>query len=241
MTQKQHLQQQKTQTKNMKKTVMTAMAVLVALVWFGTQQQAQSAPVLDQSQEIIVGANTAEIAVYSSRDLCQTFTANATGFLSGVSLYLPSGGTSDQQAPATISILGTTGVQNIPDPTNILWTGTFANLATGWFEVNTTNTYPAITSGNVYGIRITSTDPLPTNPNDSWSVQIAGNLYAAGSLFENKGSGWVAVTVGSNSYPNADAAFRTYVDAVPEPATVSLMILALSLTVVVTLRQRRPV
>jgi len=217
----------------MKKTVMTAMAVLVALVWFG-MQSVQSAPVLDQSQ---TQDDTTAVRVFLGRDVCQTFTANATGFLSKVSLLLSA--TVNQQAPATISIMGTTGAQNIPDPTNILWTGTFANLATGWFDVDTTNTYPAIVLGSVYGIRITSADNIVGGDDDKWSAQSVGNLYTAGSLFENRGSGWVPLTINSSPFPDADAAFKTYVDAVPEPATVSLMVLALALTTFVTFRTRR--
>jgi hypothetical protein len=216
----------------MKKAVMTAMAVLVALVWFGSQQQAQSAPVLDQSFDSAGGDQS--FAAITGRPLCQTFTANMTGYLVGVSLLMHSAATNDR--PATISILATS--DGVPVNT-VLWTSSeYTSLADGWFDVNITSGAPAIIAGTVYGIRLEST--LSSVNSDSWLTTTTGT-YSGGKMYEDRGSGWVSVSTSPTSYPNADGGFRTYVDAVPEPATVSLMILALSLTVVMTLRHRRPV
>ena len=205
----------------MKKTVMTAMAVLVALVWFG-MQSVQSAPVLDQSFDSTGGDQS-----FAGR-FSQTFTANMTGYLVGISLLMDTAATNNR--PATISILATSG--GVPIDT-VLWTGNYLSLADGWFDVNITSGAPAIIAGTVYGIQIEST--ISGLESDAWLTKTTGDFYTAGKMYYNPGSGWVSVP----GYPNADGGFKTYIDAVPEPATVSLMVLALALTIFVTFRTRR--
>lgn len=213
----------------MKKAVMTVMAVLVALVWFGTQS-VQSAPVLDQSFDS-TGGDQSFAAVAVRPSLTQTFTANMTGYLVKVSLLMDSAATNSQ--PATISIVST--LSGVPTNT-VLWTGNYTSLADGWFDVNITSGAPAIVSGTAYGIRLQSTESgLNSNV---WLAKTTSDFYTGGKLYEDRGLGWVSVSTSGTPYPNADGGFRTYVDVVPEPTTASLMILALSLVVFVTFRRR---
>jgi hypothetical protein len=128
----------------------------------------------------------------------------------------------NELAPAVISIIGTVG--GVPDGTNVLWTKSFDNLAQGWFDIDTSVGAPSLASGGVYGIEIVSSDPAPSSsPDDAWNTKFSTNPYVGGSLFENRGSGWVPPTISGTSYPNTDAAFKTYITLVPEPATISIL------------------
>ncbi len=160
------------------------------------------ADAIDQSQ---VTQDTG-VRVSATRLLCQTFTAGSSGNLEKVSLWFSAA--ADELYPATISVVGTTnGVPNAGSP---LWTGYFANLAKGWFDVNTSSTAPFLTAGTVYGIKLVVTDTVVGDPDDLWNVALTGNPYPRGSLLENRGNGWVPVTIGGVAKPDADAAFRTY-------------------------------
>jgi hypothetical protein len=174
---------------------------------------------LDQVQEDIDGA----ARVYSTRELCQTFTPGMTGYLEKVSISLS--GLSDEQAPATVSILGTTG-DNLPDDSNVLWTGTYNVLAPGWFDVDTSASAPFLVSGIHYGIKLTSSDSVSGNPDDVWDMHGTTDVYSGGKLWEKRTGGWQTLALNSASFPNSDAAFRTYM-AVPEPATISLLCIGL--------------
>lgn len=181
------------------------LAVLV-VVLAGSSAFADMVLLPDQSQ---VTQDTG-VRVSSTRLLCQTFTAGLTGNLEKVSLWFSD--LADEQYPATISIVGTTNcVPNVGSP---LWTGNFAKLAQGWFDVDTSSTAPFLTAGTVYGIKLVVTDNVVGDPDDLWNTAITGNPYPEGGLFENRGNGWVQPTIGGESRPDADAAFKTYIEAV---------------------------
>jgi hypothetical protein len=177
-------------------------------------------PILDQSQT----NSDAGIRVHSTRSLCQTFTAGMSGKLTRVDLYLTDYQSEsylyDQEFPATISILGTVGTNNVPNEGNVLWTTNFASLAKGWFRVNTSVRAPILKSGVTYGIRFECEDAEIGTPDDLWEVQRTDNVYPNGRLWEKRTGGWVIFTMTSVEYPDADAAFKTYITVVPNPGTV---------------------
>lgn len=220
----------------MKSLIVVLVAVLV-VVSVGSSAFAD-VPQLDQSQTSWVVNVDSGIHVSPTRSLCQTFTAGMPGQLVEVDMLLDSQGIppTDDLYPATISILGTTG--GVPNSSNVLWTHYYGGgLAQGWFVVDTSANAPFLTAGSVYGIAITNTDTVVGNPNDSWDVKTAGNPYPNGQIFEDRGSGWVPLTISGASYPTADAAFKTYV-TVPEPATMALLGIGFMLNFIRRVRRR---
>jgi len=219
----------------MKKSLLIVPVVVLIAVLAGGSAFAE---MLDQFQL----TQDAGIRVASNRALCQTFTAGLTGNLTKVSLQFSDNLLADEAAPATISILGTT--LGLPNST-VLWTGSFSSLSPGWFDVNTSVGATYLTAGTVYGIRLTSSDSTSGNPDDLWSAMtstgavIKTDSYVNGQLFQNTGSGWSAVTVGT-SLPNADAAFKTYVTPVPEPSTMAMFLIGLSAIITRRLCRRHP-
>lgn len=171
-------------------------------------------PVLDKEQIIY----NLGIRVYSARSLCQTFTSGITGKLTSIDMnFFTLSYTNyplQNTYPATISILGTTGVDNTPDSSNVLWTHYYNSLSSGWFNVDMTDSPPNIIAGNLYGIRIECADSVTGDPDDTWSTDTTHNYYSGGKLWENRGSGWVTITISSTPYPDADATFRTYVSGI---------------------------
>lgn len=215
----------------MKQSITKVMAVLVALFWFGIQQQSQSAPLLDQSFDSTGGDRG--FAATETRELSQTFTANMTGYLVKVSLMMDPLATNNR--PSTISIVET----NLGLPTNtILWTGNYTSMADGWFDINITSGAPAIIAGTIYGIVLEST--ISGGDSNVWLTQTISDLYTGGKMYEDRGGGWVSVSTISPviSYPNADGGFRTYIDVVPEPSTLSFVVLAFVLTSLRVFRRR---
>jgi len=137
--------------------------------------------------------------------------------------------TSDQLAPSTISILGTTGEDNTPDDSNVLWTEDYPDgFGTDWYDIDLSASPPALTKDTVYAIALYTTDSALGAPDVAWMLDREQNLYANGKMWENRGSGWVTLTVSSVEKPNADAAFKTYI-TIPEPATVVLLSIGLFL------------
>ena len=182
------------------------LVVVLVLAVFGLSAFADNA-VLDQSQTDWDAA----LRVSSARSLCQTFTAEMNGPLVQVDVLLAFPPTTyDQLYPATIRIVGTVG--SAPDDSNVLWTGSFSFLAQGWFPVDTSNSAPFLLAGSVYGIEVINDDLLTGASHDAWDMQRTGNPYQDGSAWEDRGGGWVSLSNGSGVlYPDADAAFRTYV------------------------------
>jgi hypothetical protein len=178
-----------------------------------------AAVILDQSQE---GFNY-KARIYNLRSECQTFTSGESGLLAAIEVYLDGSSSYDSQAPATISILGTTGEDNHPDGSNVLWSQTFPTLSSGWFSVDLSSASLAVSEGLVYGIRIESSDSSSALPNDAWSYNRADNLYPAGQLWEYVSGSWRTQTVSGTPEVAPDAAFKTFV-VVPEPATVILLV-----------------
>lgn len=204
---------------------------------------AEIVPVLDQQQVEKNGGLFVGASPYPA--LCQTFTAGVTGNLTKISLYLATGfpmpdpinpgmqdpnypnGYPDQQYPATISILGTSGGDHAPNESNVLWTKSFATLSQGWFDIDTSVLAPSLIQGAVYGIKIwTDDDDTPEDYHDDiWNLQTATvDPYASGKLWQNVGgAGWTPVV---HVYPFTDAGFKTYMTSVPEPGTMVMVFLA---------------
>lgn len=182
-------------------------ASAMVLVFATAGSSAFADAILDQSQV----EWDAGLRVSSARSLCQTFTAGMNGSLTRVDILLAFPPTTyDQKYPATIRIVGNIG--GAPDDSNVLWTGSFSVLAQGWFPVDTSSSAPFLSNGSVYGIEVINNDLLTGVSHDAWDMQRTGNPYQDGSAWENRGSGWVSLSNGSGVlYPDADAAFKTYV------------------------------
>ncbi len=178
--------------------LVVALVALVAMV--GSSALAVD-PVLDQSQETF----SAGVRISAGQSACQTFTAGLTGNLAKFSIQFGFG--TDQQAPATISIVGTT--EGVPNGV-VLWTSGDPSvlLTPGWLDVDTTTGAgsPFLTADKVYGIMVTSTDSVLGDPDDTWQVKTATNPYVSGQFFTDRGLGWTTA-----NYPDSDATFRTYV------------------------------
>jgi hypothetical protein len=111
-------------------------------------------------------------------------------------------------------------------------------MAPGWFDVDTSVLAPALTAGTVYGIEITSADSLSSTPNDAWNYNYGGSdLYSGGQLWSYQSSAWTTQQKSGSSVTNPDAAFKTYITVVPEPATMGL--LGFGLVTLVFRRTRR--
>lgn len=96
-------------------------------------------------------------------------------------------------------------------------------MAQGWFDVDTSALAPTLTAGTVYGIKITSTDSSSSLPNDAWDYDREHNLYPNGQLWDNSSGSWAKQAISGNPETAPDAAFQTYMNAVPEPATMTLL------------------
>jgi hypothetical protein len=174
--------------------------------------------ILDQSQESNAGGGAAR--VYSARDLCQTFTCGTDGYLEKVSIHFSN--LVSNLAPATVSIVGT--VDGAPNDANVLWTGEYASLAQGWFDVDTSTSSPLLASGTVYGIKLTSSDAVSGDPDNNWDGCFSTDVYSPGKFWEKRSGGaWQSLSISGTSYPDADAMFRTYISPVPEPSTIVLL------------------
>jgi hypothetical protein len=180
----------------------------------------QAALMLDQNQTI---HDSTSYRVASDRALAQTFQVTFDGWLDR--FLIQTGGTADQLAPATLSVYSTDGGGK---PNTQLWSQTFPNLSSGWFEVNPTGL--SVTQGVLYAIVLTSTDNTIGNPDDKWLASSTGNVYAAGNFYQNIGSGWENLGL-----ENADATFQTYISPIPETSSVFLG----SLGMFFLLRRRR--
>jgi len=201
----------------MKQFLFLLVAVLV--LGLGPPVFGEMLPVLDQSQTAIDGGSR----VYVTRDLCQTFEAGMSGDLVKVSMSFSA--LSDELAPAVISIIETN--DGTPDDTSVLWTQDYPNgLAQGWFDVDLSASPVPLVSGQVYGVLLKSTDAEYGNPDDVWDTNYGGkgDAYANGQLWEKRTAGWQPMSASGTSYPNADAAFQTWMVAVPEPSTFALLI-----------------
>jgi len=193
--------------------------IAVFVVGLGPPVLGETIPVLDQSQILVDGGSR----VYSTRELCQTFTCGIDGLLVKVSMSFSD--LSDELAPATISIVGTT--DGAPNSDDVLWTQDYPNgLAQEWFDVDLSAAALLLQAGEVYGICLQSPDVVYGDPDDVWDTNYGGkgDAYAGGQLWENRGDVWQSMSAGGTSYPYADAAFKTWMVAVPEPSTIALLI-----------------
>jgi len=139
-----------------------------------------------------------------------------------VSIYFSA--TSGNDVASTISILGTTGENNTPDDTNVLWTKDYPDgFAQNWYDIDLSASPPALTKDTVYAIVLHTTGDT-SSKKVRWNIDELQNLYANGKMWEDRGSGWQTLTISDVEKPNADAAFKTYV-TVPEPTTMAFLCL----------------
>jgi hypothetical protein len=194
-----------------------------------------ASPTLDQSQT----SWNYQARAYYLQSECQTFTAGLAGSLVKMSLNLTSNASYDALAPATISIIGTTGEDNHPDDSTVLWTQYYPDgMATGWFDVDTSTGAPELTSGSVYGIKFESADVSSALPNDAWNYNRNSDLYSGGQLWSNGSGVWTTQLLSGYPVTTPDAAFKTYVVAVPVPSAVVLGGLGLVLVSAMRIRRR---
>ena len=181
---------------------------------------AVAVPVLDQEYDPAVTTATGFIGLSNFIDRSQTFTVRITGTLTRVDVLISRG---DLTTAALLFDVRTTsgGAPTEPDSgANILESQSIAaaSVATssGFFTINLTGI--SVTAGDLLAIALRSDDSA--NPAYSWHGTTSDG-YSAGAAFDRFGGDW-----GDTFF--ADAGFKTFVDAVPEPTTLALMTLGLA-------------
>ncbi len=206
-------------------------------------QPAYPAMILDQSQE----NQDATLGISNTVQLAQTFTGSVTGNLELVSLFfteMNAGGNPDisssKSEPITVSITETTnGAPN----TTVIWSRTYSTLGfllpsttrPMWLDVRMS---APVTAGATYAIVLTRTGTTI----DRWYANkngAPGNYpdYAGGSAYQNTGTGWTKITLDGGAFTNIDACFEVYTVPIPEPTTLTLIIMA-SLCFIIVRKKR---
>jgi hypothetical protein len=199
----------------MKQFLFALVAILV--VALGPPAFGETMPVLDVSHPDSDGGNR----FFATRQLCQTFECGMNGDLVKISMSFST--LSDELAPATVSVVGTT-VEGMPDDADVLWTQDFPNgFAQGWVDVDLSASPPHLQAGEAYGIVWKSPDAVYGSPDDVLDTDFSSD-YVDGRLWENRGSGWQTLTFNGVAQPNADATFKTWM-VVPEPSAIALLIM----------------
>lgn len=213
-----------------------ALTTLVLSLLVAKPGSALAAPILDQSYDASVGANSS-LAIYSGQSLAQTFTVGLNGYLDSVSLML------NRHTPSTngfftLNLLSTTA--GSPDDlgtvffshtysvSDLLGEGAFANTYSN-FDTSAANI--KVAAGDVLAMSVSH-----EGGNDNWLVWdgAGSNPYAAGQSFAKNGvtsNQWLGDTVEHQK----DLGFRTFVDTtrtagpvtVSEPSHIALFALAL--------------
>ena len=217
----------------MKTKALLVLSTFMAVAFIATPIKA--AGTIDQQQTATDGT---ELLASTAQSICQTFTSGTTGYLEQVALWMST--SYNEQAPATVSILGT--VAGSPNSSVVLWSGSFSNLAQGWFYVDTAVSAPLLTAGQVYGLELQSSALVTGTTNlDKWyatGYYPATDAYSGGGLYTNTGSGWNPV-LSKSSTATVDAAFITYMQQVPEPGTLGIVLSGLGMLVLFQRRRRR--
>jgi cysteine-rich repeat protein len=189
-------------------------AALVAGVVAVAALPAGAAPELDQSQE----ASDNAFSPSTGAALWQSFTPGVAGRLTSIELLvskfpcmMPPNCTG-----ADLAIELVTTASDLPTGT-VLATGTIpiAEVAGQVWKSVLLTPAPEVEAGTLYAIRLTSTSG-GIMFNDSVAVAFAssGNPYGGGALYTDLNPGDGLDDPEASTFPGADVAFRTFVDAV---------------------------
>lgn len=179
----------------------------LAIVLLSAALPVRAVPILDQGNL----AATFEGGIELSSPVLQTFTVGVSGILTGVELLVTRRDTTT--ASVTVSIRNQTTVlgsaQLLPTPGDALFT------VYGLRSVDLTATPIVVTAGEILTIALaSSTGSLPLTCDEWCRGGSLNDPYTRGSY--------------NGISTDRDMAFATYVEQVPEPATLGLLMLALA-------------
>ncbi len=205
-----------------------AVVLGVAITGGVTLPGAARADLLDQS--VVVNNYQGDLTIYSDRSYAQTFTVGLAGELSrvGFQVYRTTGATGD----LTLQILSTDGGTPSPNSTPPLFetivpigdlpTIDDPNSAVPITLVDVSSANIAVTPGQVLAIALRSPNGSGSPPWTLW--RMTADSYAGGSSFTQtiNSTTWGPSTILG---PGQDGGFQAYVNAVPEPSSLALVLI----------------
>jgi hypothetical protein len=166
--------------------------------------------ILDQQQTI----DETSARLYNTRPMIgQVVKCGKAGKLTKVSIKTSS--VYDQQLSGTFKILGVTGENNQPDPSNELYSSEFENLGTPgeWFDFILTDSPPLLALNELFSIYFEVYDAVLGAPDIAISHSSnSTDIYTDGQLWEYRNGTWQILTFSGTPVPNGDMCFKTYMD-----------------------------
>ena len=171
----------------------------------------------DQAQELHGGGGY----VWVDQDVAQTFMPAIGGYLDHVDVYVDAwvSGSFVMQMKVT----GTTP-DNKPDGAAVFGQATVPGAGLGWQTLDLRSLNIVLKANTSYALWFTSNDPSVNDPGIGLGANWSPDVYTRGAALKRPtGQDWSPWNFDAGS-TTGDIQFRTFMDPVPEPASLTLIV-----------------